>query len=277
MKALDSDIMLRVLAVEDEAPQLEELLYLLRADPRVTRAEGALGSTEALRRIGLAINDAPDGDSAIDAIFLDINMPGLNGLDLARLLAGFTDPPLVVFVTAHDGFAVQAFDLAAVDYVLKPVREDRLAEAVRRVAEQLSAAREGRGTATPAEIAGPRPPEAMPEKADPDHIAVELSGVTRFVSVDDILYAEAHGDYARLHTAHDTHLVRVALSTLEEQWRSRGFVRIHRSHLVALEHIEELRQDRGSMSIRVGTAVLSVSRRHAGELRELLVRRAKNG
>jgi DNA-binding LytR/AlgR family response regulator len=268
--------MLRVLAVEDEAPQLEELLYLLRADPRVTRAEGASDSTEALRRIGLAVDGGPDGDAAIDVIFLDINMPGLNGLDLARLLGGFADPPLVVFVTAHDGFAVQAFDLEAVDYVLKPVARERLAEAVRRAAEQVIAAREGRGKkADPA--GAPSPGATVAEPADPEHIAVELGGVTRFVPIEDILYAEAHGDYARLYTTDETHLVRVPLSALEEQWRTRGFVRVHRSHLVALKRIDELRLDRGSMSIRVGTAVLSVSRRHASELRDLLIRQAKGG
>jgi DNA-binding LytR/AlgR family response regulator len=267
--------MLRVLAVEDEAPQLEELLYLLRADPRVTRAEGASDSTEALRRIGRAVDGGPDGDAAIDVIFLDINMPGLNGLDLARLLGGFADPPLVVFVTAHDGFAVQAFDLKAVDYVLKPVARARLAEAVRRVAEQITASREGRGrTADPA---GEPSRGTVSEASGARHIAVELGGVTRFVPIEDILYAEAHGDYARLYTAGETHLVRVALTALEEQWRTRGFVRIHRSHLVALRHIDELRLDRGSMSVRVGTAVLSVSRRHAGELRDLLIRQAKDG
>jgi DNA-binding LytR/AlgR family response regulator len=265
--------MLRVLAVDDEPPQLEELLYLLRADPRVARADGASDSTEALRRIGRAVDGGPDGDAAIDVIFLDINMPGLNGLDLARLLGGFADPPLVVFVTAHDDFAVQAFDLKAVDYLLKPVNGERLAEAVRRVAEQVTAARDGRGRV--ADAAGP--PHVDTVAADPDHIAVELGGVTRFIPIEEILYAEAHGDYARLHTADETHLVRVPLSALEEQWRTRGFVRVHRSHLVALRRIDELRLDRGTMSVRVGTAVLSVSRRHASELRDLLIRQAKGG
>ncbi|GLY73775.1 LytR/AlgR family response regulator transcription factor [Actinoallomurus iriomotensis] len=265
--------MLRVLAVEDEAPQLEELLYLLRADPRVSRAEGASDSTEALRRIGLAVDGGPDGESAIDVIFLDINMPGLSGLDMARLLSGFAAPPLVVFVTAHEDFAVQAFDLEAVDYVLKPVHKARLAEAVRRAVEQV-AARDGRGKGGAATAQRLMPAAGV---GDPDHIPVELGGVTRFIPIDDILYAEAHGDYARLYTGRDVHLVRIPLSTLEEQWRPRGFVRVHRSHLVALGRIDELRLDRGSMSIRVGTAVLSVSRRHAGELRELLLRQAKGG
>ncbi|KIF03806.1 LytR family transcriptional regulator, partial [Streptomyces sp. RSD-27] len=124
--------MLRVLAVDDEKPLLEELLYLLRSDDRVLSAEGASDATEALRRITRAVESGPDGPDAIDVVFLDIQMAGLTGLDIARLLAGFARPPLIVFVTAHEGFAVQAFDLKAVDYVLKPVRAERLAEAVRR-------------------------------------------------------------------------------------------------------------------------------------------------
>ncbi|MER7716040.1 LytTR family DNA-binding domain-containing protein [Streptomyces flaveolus] len=251
--------MLRALAVDDERPSLEELLYLLGADPRIGSVEGAGDATEALRRINRALESGPHGPEAIDAVFLDIQMPGLDGLDLARLLTGFARPPLVVFVTAHEDFAVQAFDLKAVDYVLKPVRTERLAEAVRRVVEQ-------RGTAG----AAPRIPVHEP---DPGHIPVELGGVTRFVAVDDITHVEAQGDYARLHTDKGSHLVRIPLSTLEERWRARGFVRIHRRHLVALRHIGELRLDAGTVSVLVGAEELQVSRRHARELRDLLMRR----
>ncbi|MFD5327913.1 LytR/AlgR family response regulator transcription factor [Streptomyces sp. NPDC127092] len=247
--------MLRVLAVDDEAPALGELLYLLRADPRVRTAEGAGDATEALRRIGRAVEAGPDGDEGIDVVFLDIHMPGLGGLDLARLLAGFARPPLIVFVTAHEGFAVQAFDLEAVDYVLKPVRRERLAEAVRRAHDLVHA--------------------HVPAQPLPEQIPVELGGVTRFVPVDDIAYVEAHGDYARLHTDQGSHLVRIPLSVLEERWADRGFVRIHRSHLVALGRIDELRLDGGATSVRVGDAVLAVSRRHARQLRDLLMRRAR--
>ncbi|AQS70808.1 LytTR family DNA-binding domain-containing protein [Streptomyces pactum] len=251
--------MLRALAVDDERPTLEELVYLLNADPRIGTAEGAGDATEALRRINRALESGPDGPDAIDVVFLDIQMPGLDGLDLARLLTGFARPPLVVFVTAHEDFAVQAFDLKAVDYVLKPVRRERLAEAVRRAVER-------RGTTT----AAPRIPVHEP---DPDHIAVELGGVTRFVPVEDITHVEAQGDYARLHTDRGSHLVRIPLSTLEERWRARGFVRIHRRHLVALRHIGELRLDAGTVSVLVGGEELQVSRRHARELRDLLMRR----
>ncbi|MER7466019.1 LytTR family DNA-binding domain-containing protein [Streptomyces sp. NPDC097981] len=271
--------MLRVLAVDDEKPLLEELLYLLRSDPRVLSAEGASDATEALRRITRALETGPDGPEGIDVVFLDIHMAGLTGLDIARLLAGFAQPPLIVFVTAHEGFAVQAFDLKAVDYVLKPVRPERLAEAVRRACAQL-----GRAATQPGGLAGPagatvpvqrRPaPEVIVADRAPDQIAVELGGVTRFVAIADIAYVEAQGDYARLHTDEGSHLVRIPLSTLEERWAARGFVRIHRRHLVALGRIDELRLDAGTTSVRIGSAELQVSRRHARQLRDLLMRQA---
>lgn len=111
-----------------------------------------------------------------------------------------------MFVTAHEGFAVQAFDLKAVDYVLKPVRRERLAEAVRRAAQLKD---------VPAKGAPPRIPVHEP---DPDHIPVELGGVTRFVPVEDITHVEAQGDYARLHTP------RAATSSASPspRWRSAG-------------------------------------------------------
>lgn len=273
--------MLRVLAVDDEKPLLEELLYLLRSDPRVRSAEGASDATEALRRVTRALESGPDGPDGIDVVFLDIHMAGLTGLDIARLLAGFARPPLIVFVTAHEGFAVQAFDLKAVDYVLKPVRPERLAEAVRRACAQL-----GRPTQTPTDPAGaPSPPPVVPAQRRPapdvtvsdrsaEQIAVELGGVTRFVAIADIAYVEAQGDYARLHTDDGSHLVRIPLSTLEERWAPRGFVRIHRRHLVALGRIDELRLDGGTTSVRIGSAELQVSRRHSRELRDLLMRQA---
>ncbi|MFI5764815.1 LytR/AlgR family response regulator transcription factor [Streptomyces sp. NPDC051563] len=284
--------MLRVLAVDDEKPLLEELLYLLRSDPRVLSAEGASDATEALRRITRALESGPDGADVIDVVFLDIHMAGLTGLDIARLLAGFARPPLIVFVTAHEGFAVQAFDLKAVDYVLKPVRPERLAEAVRRAWAQSGRSGEQPPAAAPEAVPGvPASRAALPEGpaapaapaaaaaargADraPEQIAVELGGVTRFVAIADIAYVEAQGDYARLHTEEGSHLVRIPLSTLEERWAARGFVRIHRRHLVALARIDELRLDAGTTTVRVGTAELQVSRRHTRELRDLLMRQA---
>lgn len=233
---------LRVLVVDDEAPALDELRWLLERDPRVGSVRAAGSAAEALRILQ---------EGGVDAVFLDIHMPGLTGLDLAQVLANFKEPPPVVFVTAHDEHAVDAFELRAVDYVLKPVREERLAEAVRRLVD-----------------AGARPTDA-PD----DQIAVERGGVTRFIRRADVRFVEAQGDYARLHTAADSHLLRTPLTTLADEWAGAGFVRIHRSLLVNLAHVSEVRMDEGRCTVMVGSTPLQVSRRHTRELRELLTRR----
>src|SRR5829696_10194910 len=121
---------LRVLAVDDEPPALDELGYLLGADARVGSVLCAKDAAAALRLLR---------DSEIDAVFLDIGMPGVDGLDLARALRRQAVPPPIVFVTAHDDRAVDAFDLGAVDYLLKPLRPERLAESLRRVCATRSA------------------------------------------------------------------------------------------------------------------------------------------
>src|SRR5213082_2258935 len=122
---------LRVLAVDDEPPALSELVHLLKADPRISHVEGVSDATRALRYVHHALET---GDS-LDAVFLDLRMPGLNGLDVARILTRFARPPAIVFVTAYENHAVEAFQLKAVDYLLKPVRQERLAEAVQRVVD----------------------------------------------------------------------------------------------------------------------------------------------
>src|ERR671921_1746121 len=121
---------LRVLAVDDEPPALDELAYLLRADAQVGSVHTAGDATEALRVLR---------DTDVDVVFLDIRMPGLDGMELARVLRRFARPPAIVFVTAYDDGAVDAFDLGATDYVRKPVRAERLAESLRRVADLRSA------------------------------------------------------------------------------------------------------------------------------------------
>lgn len=243
--------MLRVLAADDEAPALEELTYLLRRHPRVEQVRPARDAAEALRDLGRMI---AEGDR-VDAVFLDIGMPGLDGLDLTRLITRFADPPAVVFVTAHDEFAVSAFELGAVDYLLKPVDPGRLSETIRRVEEAVH--RE-----TPAV-------EAAPDEMIP----VELGGRTRLIPRAEVTHAEAHGDYVRLYTADAGYLVRIPLAALAERWRAAGFIRIHRSTLVAAGHISELRFDNGRAVVQVGERSLAVSRRHTREVRDLLIRR----
>lgn len=247
---------LRVLVVDDERPALDELAYLLARDPRIGDVRTCDSATESLRILR---------EDDVDCLFLDIQMPGLTGLELAAVLSRFRNPPPIVFVTAHEGHAVDAFDLQAVDYVLKPVRAERLAEAVRRVVDTSATA--------------DRAP-AVPPVSHDLQIPVELGGVTRFVDRAAVTHVEAQGDYARLHTAVASHLIRVPLSTLEEDWREAGFVRIHRSLLVAIDHVTEVRMDGGRCTVHVGSATagadLGVSRRNTRELRDLLLKRAQS-
>ena len=237
---------LRALVVDDEAPALSELTYLLRQDERIGDIRTASNGADALR----ALESAP-----VDVVFCDIKMPGLDGMALARVLARFAERPQVVFVTAYDEHAVDAFEVSATDYVMKPVRAARLSEAVRRVVTALAGAT-GSGSSAPA-------------VAD-ETIPVGLGGVTTFIRRSQVRYAQAHGDYARLHTATGSHLVRTSLTTLEERWAEAGFVRIHRSTLVSLPHVDAVVTGHGGCKIRLGDVELQVSRRHLRDLRDRL-------
>jgi DNA-binding LytR/AlgR family response regulator len=237
---------LRALAVDDEPLQLDELAFLLRADERVGEIRTATDATEALRHLR---------DATVDVVFLDIRMPGLDGLELARVLRRFARPPAVVFVTAHDDRAVDAFELGAADYLLKPLRAERLAESLRRV---LSS----------------RAPNPAPQD---EVIPVELGGRTRLLPRSEVHWVEAQGDYARLHTADGSHLVRISLALLAERWADAEFVRIHRSYVVALRRITELRVTASGHSVVVDGRELPVSRRHTRELKDRLVRVARTG
>ncbi|NUR08043.1 MAG: response regulator transcription factor [Nocardioidaceae bacterium] len=226
------------------------MAYLLGRDDRVTEVLTCTSATEVLQRLQ---------ETQVDAVFLDIQMPALNGLELAGVLARFRRPPALVFVTAHDEHAVAAFGLRAVDYVLKPVRADRLAETIGRLA--------GDSADRPAEV-------------EDLQIPVELGGVTRFVRRSEITHVEAQGDYARLHTASGSHLVRIPLTQLELEWAPARFARIHRSLLVNLARVTEVRTDAGRCSVVVtgpgGHPVdLVVSRRHTRQLKDLLAKGAR--
>jgi DNA-binding LytR/AlgR family response regulator len=237
-----------VLAVDDEPPALDELAYLLNADDRVAHVHRAGDATEALRVLR---------DTEVDAVFLDIRMPGLDGMELARILRRFAAPPAIVFVTAYDDGAVDAFDLGVTDYVRKPVRAERLAESLRRVTGLRAA-----------------PAPAVP--ADEPAIPVELAGTTRMLPRSSVRWVEAQGDYARLHTGETSHLVRVSLATLAERWANAGFVRIHRSYLVQLRLVTELRLTGSGYVVAVDGVELPVSRRHTRELKDRLIRAAKH-
>jgi DNA-binding LytR/AlgR family response regulator len=244
---------LRVLAVDDEPPALDELAYLLRADPRVSTVNTASDVADAFRVLR---------DNDVDAVFLDIRMPGLDGMELARVLSRFARPPAIVFVTAYDDRAAEAFDLGVADYVRKPVQADRVAESLRRVLATRMV------PAHPA-VAAQR------ERQDDPTIPVELAGTTRMLPRSAVQWVEAQGDYARLHTVDGSHLVRISLATLAERWAEAGFVRIHRSYLVQLKLIGELRLTNTGYVVLIGGRELPVSRRHTRELKDRLVRAAK--
>jgi DNA-binding LytR/AlgR family response regulator len=275
-----------VLAVDDEEPALEELAFLLSQDPRVGTVLKASDATDALRILharqgvrgpaGVAQHNGArrtavnpmTGTSVVehtdvDVVFLDIRMPGLDGLELARVFSSMAAPPEVVFVTAHDDRAVDAYEVGAKDYLLKPLRAERLSAAIDRILANRSA-----------------PAEPSRDEGNEDEvIPVELAGTTKLVPRSAVRYVEAQGDYARLHTIEASHLVRIPLSVLEERWRDAGFVRIHRSFLVSLPLVTELRLSGSGYVVRVGTgpdcAELPVSRRHTRELKDRLVRATK--
>jgi len=236
---------LRVLVVDDEPPAVAELAYLLSRDPRIASVQTANDGEEALRILK---------NSPVDALFLDIRMPGLDGLEIAAVLNQFATPPQIIFVTAHEEFALEAFDLHASDYLLKPVRSERLAEAIRRM------------TPTAA-------PQTTPDPDPYDVIPVELAGVTRFIPRQDVAYVEAQGDYVRLHTATSNHLVRIPLTVLEEHWSGAGFARTHRRFLVRVDAVSEARWESGHLTVIVGGTPIPVARRHTREVRERLSHR----
>ncbi|QUH03780.1 response regulator transcription factor [Saccharopolyspora erythraea] len=249
---------LRVLAVDDVAPALEELCRLLREAPEVAEVAGAADAVAALKMIRTA---------RFDAVFLDISMPGLDGLELATLLAKLADPPAIVFVTAYDRHAVTAYDIGAVDYLLKPVRVERLSAALERVGKMLAPGPEEPASA---EQPAPQPPDAMAA------LPVEAAGRTRYVRRSEVRFAEAQGDYVRLHTPSGVHVVRMPISRLEEYWGDAGFSRVHRSFLVSLAAVRELRSDTtGALIAHTDVGDVPVSRRHARDLRERLLRDAQ--
>ncbi len=231
--------MINVLVADDELPAVEELAFLLGRDDRVGTIHRATSGSEALRL--LAIHSP-------DAVFLDIHMPAVSGLDIARAISRRARQPLIVFVTADEDCALEAFELAAVDYLLKPLRAERLTRTVGRIAELLHD--------------GGAPAVEM--------ITVDQGGTTRMIRRDDILYVQAQGDYARLHTAESSYLVRVPLADLEQQWAGAGFIRTHRSYLVALSHVSQIRLSADGPHVTVAGAGIPISRRHLPLVREKL-------
>lgn len=234
--------MIDVLVADDEKPALDELVHLLRMDARIGEILTASSGADALRRLS---------ERAVRIAFLDIHMPGLLGTELARALLTLAEPPAVVFVTADDAKAVEAFELRAADYVLKPVRAERLRQAVDRVVELGDTAASG----------------------DDEMVPVTVGTAVRFVRRSDVQWVQAQGDYSRLHTIDGTgHLVRIPISELEARWSDAGFLRIHRSSLVRTSAVDEARLSGPEPAVSIGALSLPVSRRLVPAVRDALLR-----
>jgi len=275
VSARDDNRKLLVLAVDDELPGLDQLRHCLESNDAVGRVIPAVDASEALRLLGSADEDINRRKAAglppVDAVFADINMPGLSGMEMSRVFASLNPAPVLVFVTGYASEAVDAFDLGAVDYVLKPARQERIDKAIGRVLDKLDT-QTGRVGAEPVSA-------EEPAKSDEEVIPVELGGTTKLIPRSSVRWVEAQGDYARLYTTEGSHLVRIPLAQLEERWGSAGFVRIHRSYLVALPLITELRMAQGGYQVVLGDdeKVLPVSRRHTRALKDKLVGSSRAG
>jgi DNA-binding LytR/AlgR family response regulator len=234
--------MIRALVVDDEAPARSELRYLLAGEAGVDVVGEAAGAQEAL---DLARELAPD------VVFLDVEMPGLSGVEAAPLVRERADPPAVVFVTAHERYAVDAFAVEAFDYLLKPVDPDRLARVVERLRERS--------------VENVLPVEKVP---------VVSAGGTELLDYDQVHYAQADGDYSRVHTYDRSYLCTASLGELEEKLPSTRFVRIHRSYLVNLSKVAGVRRASPErLCLQLADAhktELDVARRQARQLRERL-------
>ncbi len=247
---------LTILAVDDERTQLADLARMLRTSPVVGEVECASDGHDALVKAAT---------QAFDAIFLDVRMPDLDGLELGRVLKRFTAPPQLVFVSAYDNAAVDAFELQALDYLRKPVGRRRVEEAIERVAAAVESSASAGGVGGSASV-------RLTAAADDDHemIAVAMlhGGSTRLLARGAILYAQSYGDFVRIVTADGRYLLRATLVELEHRWEPVGFFRVHRQYVANLRNAIELRPMLG------GTAELTfadgqtipVARRHTAEL-----------
>lgn len=236
----------KILVVDDEPPVRAELRYLLEQDARVGAVWEAGNVTEAVDRI---LADRPD------VLFLDISMPGRSGIELAETLQNLKCPPVVVFVTAFAEFAADAYNLDAVDYVLKPVETERLAKALGKVETALGARRQ---------VEGPR---------QPLRLSVERGGRRSFIPVGDVSYIEARADFCNVVCAGGAYLVAESISALEKRLDGHGFVRVHRSYLVNLDDVHEIEVgDTGLLELKLDRvdASVPVSRRRAADVKARL-------
>ena len=233
---------IRALLVDDEAPARSELRYLLAAHPQIEVVGEAASASEALELAR---------ELRYDVVFLDVEMPGLTGVEAAPLVRERRDPPAVVFVTAHERYAIDAFAVEAFDYMLKPVDPDRLTRVVERLQERSAE-------------------NALPV----EKVAVVAGSGTELLEYDQVHYVQADGDYSRVHTYDRSYLCTASLGELEERLPGARFARIHRSYLVNLSKVAGVRRaspDRFRLQLAdAGHTELDVARRQSRLLRERL-------
>ena len=239
---------MRVVIADDEPLARERLRTLLAGQPGIEIVAEAVDGHDALH--ACAEHDP-------DLVLLDIAMPGIDGLEAARHLAAFEPRPAVVFCTAYDAHALSAFEAEAIDYLVKPVRPERLAAALERV-RTFAAGRERNGHGGGAELR--------------THLCARLRGSLRLIPIDEVHYLHAEEKYVVVHHARGEDLIEESLKSLEEEFGER-FVRIHRNCLVARHEIVELRRapdGHVQAVLRHGKQPLEVSRRCVSGLRETL-------
>ncbi len=240
-----SKTMLKAMIVDDEAPARSELRFLLDevGDVEVVaEADNVRAAIENLKK------------SHCDVMFLDINMPGVNGMQLAEALSKLKNLPAVVFVTAYGEYAASAFDVNAVDYLVKPVETDRLRRAVDKVRAAL-------GTT----VAKSQPAS--------ERIPVEKGGKKILVPVDKIRYITAKDDYSCLYTEDDHYLSTISLTNLEARLADANFFRVHRRHIVNLSYVSEVESIPGGtlqLTMRDDNEKIPVSRRRVAPLKKVL-------
>jgi two-component system LytT family response regulator len=223
---MSPDAHIRTLIVDDEPLARRRLRSLLEDEADIEIVGEAANGTEAVRAITV---DKPD------LVFLDIQMPGLDGFDVLRATAAIHQP-FVVFITAHDEHAIRAFDVQAVDYLLKPVIEVRFREAVRRAVARL---RKTPGKELAQEIAQLLE-RVSPTPARGGRIPIKRDGRVNFVRVEDVDWVQADGDFVRLHVGRESHAIRETMADVEAKLPTDRFLRIHRSLIVNVERVREV-------------------------------------
>ncbi|WP_040656709.1 LytTR family DNA-binding domain-containing protein [Olsenella sp. oral taxon 809] len=209
--------MLNVLIVDDEAPARSELRFLLDETGRVESVEEASSAREAVEAL---VRSKEGVERHPDVLFLDISMPKTSGMQLAEALRKLKNPPAVVFVTAYSEYALDAFNVDAVDYLMKPVETDRLSQALDKVEARLK----------------PAPSTCV----SIERIPVEKGGRKVLVPVDQIRFIEAKDDYSCIYTDEDRFLSTISLAKLEQRLVPHGFFRVHRGYIVNLDHVEDV-------------------------------------